>query len=214
MTYAKRLFIAPMSMLAQAAGVASMPFFASLWSQDKRSRIRRPAWPTRWSRVASLGLAGHLGDGGWVAVPLVDLLFTGGRFSAADARACAAYFAVFSVSLFLWSAQAIYSRAFYAAGNTPFAPMVAVGTLVTMRRRYRSTIFSTGPMAQWGWQWRRIVEIAMQTLLIAMLLHRWRMVSLAVAWNMPRWADACWVGLPEAAQSRCWRGDSRGRART
>ena len=64
---------------------------------------------------------------GW---PAIDLVFTGGRFSPDDARLCAAYFAVFSVSLFLWSAQAIYSRAFYAAGNT-FVPMVA-STIVTV----------------------------------------------------------------------------------
>src|ERR1035437_10328749 len=35
MTYAKRLFTAPMAVLAQAAGVASMPFFANLWSSEK-----------------------------------------------------------------------------------------------------------------------------------------------------------------------------------
>ena len=64
---------------------------------------------------------------GW---PAIDLVFTGGRFSAADARVCSLYFAIFSVSMFLWSAQAIYARAFYAAGNT-FAPMVA-STIVTV----------------------------------------------------------------------------------
>jgi putative peptidoglycan lipid II flippase len=36
MTYAKQLFTAPMAMLAQAAGAASMPFFASLWSKQRR----------------------------------------------------------------------------------------------------------------------------------------------------------------------------------
>jgi len=35
MTYAKQLFTAPMAMLAQAAGAASMPFFASLWSKQR-----------------------------------------------------------------------------------------------------------------------------------------------------------------------------------
>ena len=34
MSYAKQLFTAPMAMLAQAAGAASMPFFASLWTRD------------------------------------------------------------------------------------------------------------------------------------------------------------------------------------
>src|SRR5579863_7820465 len=35
MSYAKQLFTAPMAMLAQAAGAASLPFFASLWTQDR-----------------------------------------------------------------------------------------------------------------------------------------------------------------------------------
>ena len=122
MSYAKQLFTAPMAMLAQAAGAASMPFFASLWSQQKRYEFAVGVADSV-SRVASLGL---LAASGMVALgqPMIDLVFTGGRFSHADASLCAAYFAVFSVSMFLWSAQAIYARAFYAAGNT-IAPMVA-----------------------------------------------------------------------------------------
>ncbi len=116
MSYAKQLFTAPMAMLAQAAGAASMPFFASLWSQERRYEFATGVADSV-SRVAALGL---LAASGMVALgrPMIDLFFTGGRFSSADARECAAYFAVFSVSLFLWSAQAIYARAFYAAGNT------------------------------------------------------------------------------------------------
>jgi putative peptidoglycan lipid II flippase len=122
MSYAKQLFTAPMAMLAQAAGAASMPFFASLWSQQRRYEFAIGVADSV-SRVAALGL---LAASGMVvlAAPLVELLFIGGRFSSADARECAAYFAVFSVSLFLWSAQAIYARAFYAAGNM-FVPMAA-----------------------------------------------------------------------------------------
>jgi putative peptidoglycan lipid II flippase len=174
MTYAKRLFIAPMSMLAQAAGVASMPFFASLWSQNKRFEFATGVADSV-SRVASLGLLATSAMAA-LAVPLVDLLFTGGRFSAADARECATYFAVFSISLFLWSAQAIYSRAFYAAGNT-FVPMVA-GTIVTVASLpiYYFFYRTHGAM---GLAMASDIGIAMQTLLIGLLLHRRRMVSLA-----------------------------------
>jgi putative peptidoglycan lipid II flippase len=174
MQYAKRLFIAPMSMLAQAAGVASMPFFASLWSQDKRYEFATGVADSV-SRVASLGL---LATSAMIAmaVPLVDLLFTGGRFRAADSRVCATYFAIFSVSLFLWSAQAIYSRAFYAAGNT-LVPMIA-GTVVTVVSLpiYDVLYKMHGAM---GLAVASDTGIAMQTLLIALLLHKRRMVSLA-----------------------------------
>ena len=174
MTYAKRLFMAPMSMLAQAAGVASMPFFASLWSQNKKYEFATGVADSV-SRVACLGLLATSAMAA-MAVPLVDMLFTGGRFSAADASQCAAYFAVFSVSLFLWSAQAIYSRAFYAAGNT-FVPMVA-GTIVTVVSLpiYYFFYRSHGAM---GLAMASDAGIAMQTLLIALLLHQRRMVSLA-----------------------------------
>ena len=116
MSYAKQLFTAPMAMLAQAAGAASMPFFASLWTQEKRYDFAVNVADSV-SRVAGLSL---LAASGMVALgrPAIDLVFTGGRFTAADSRECAAYFAIFSISMFLWSAQAIYARAFYAAGNT------------------------------------------------------------------------------------------------
>jgi putative peptidoglycan lipid II flippase len=91
MDYAKQLFTAPMAVLAQAAGAASMPFFASLWAQEKRYEFATQVADSV-SRVACLGL---LGASGMVALglPLVDLIFVGGRFSAVDARECAAYFA-------------------------------------------------------------------------------------------------------------------------
>jgi putative peptidoglycan lipid II flippase len=164
MTYAKQLFTAPMAMLAQAAGAASMPFFASLWSKQRRYEFAIGVADSV-SRVASLGL-----------LPLVELIFSGGRFSLHDARECATYFAVFSISLFLWSAQAIYSRAFYAAGET-FIPMVA-GTVVTLVSLpvYYFFFHWQGAM---GLAMASNVGIALQTVVIAVLLHRRHMVSLA-----------------------------------
>ena len=173
-TYAKRLFTAPMAVLAQAAGAASMPFFASLWAQGKRGEFANSVADSV-SRVVCMGF---LAASGMVAlgVPLVSVLFVGGRFSHADAQNCAAYFAVFSISLFLWSAQSIYSRAFYAAGNT-FAPMAA-GTIVTVISLpiYAEFYRWYGAM---GLAFASDIGIAMQTVAIAGLLHRRQMVSLA-----------------------------------
>ncbi len=174
MSYAKQLFTAPMAMLAQAAGAASMPFFASLWTKERHYEFAVQVADSV-SRVAALSL---LAASAMIALgkPMIDLVFVGGRFSAADAGECAAYFAVFSVSMFLWSAQAIYSRAFYAAGNT-FVPMVA-GTVVTVVSLpiYASLYHWHGAM---GLAVASDVGIAMQTVLIAILLHQRHMVSLA-----------------------------------
>ena len=172
--YAKQGFTAPMAMLAQAAGAASMPFFASLWAKENRYEFANTVADSV-SRVACMGL---LAGSAMIALgkPVIDLVFTGGRFSAADANLCAAYFSVFSLSISLWSAQAIYSRAFFAAGNT-FTPMIAstVVTLVSLPV-YWSLFHAFGAM---GLPLASDIGIALQTLTIAFLLHQRRMVSLA-----------------------------------
>jgi putative peptidoglycan lipid II flippase len=111
-----------------------------------------------------------------LAVPTVDLIFRGGSFSRADSHLTALYFAVFTVSLALWASQAIYSRAFFAAGET-FSPMLA-GTIVTavsipiywlLHQRYGVI----------GLAWASNLAILLHTLTLAMLLHRRGMVSLS-----------------------------------
>jgi len=174
MNYAKQLFTAPMAVLAQAAGAASMPFFARLWAQEKRYEFAVEVADSV-SRVAALGL---LAASGMIALApaLVDLILRGGRYTSLDTAQTAAYFAIFSIALFLWSGQAIYARAFYAAGNT-MAPMIA-GTIVTLASLpiyavlYR--LHGTAGLAV-----ASDLGIAMQTLVLAVLLHRRRMVSLA-----------------------------------
>jgi putative peptidoglycan lipid II flippase len=174
MTYAKQLFTAPMAVLAQAAGAASMPFFANLWAQEKRYEFAVEV-ADAVSRVAALGL---LAASGMIALApaLVDLVFRGGKYSSADSTQTAAYFALFSISLFLWSAQAIYARAFYAAGNT-LVPMIA-GTAVTLvSLPIYASLFRLRGVA--GLAIASDIGIALQTLSLAVLLHKRRMVSLA-----------------------------------
>jgi putative peptidoglycan lipid II flippase len=172
--YAKQFFTAPMAVLAQAAGAASMPFFASLWAKEHRDEFAGVVAESV-SRVACLGL---LAASAMISLgkPAIDLVFTGGHFSRGDASQCFAYFAVFSISMSLWSAQAIYSRAFYAAGNT-FVPMAAgtVATLVSLPI-YFGLFHGLGAM---GLAVASDIGIAMQTLAVAGLLHQRRMVSLA-----------------------------------
>jgi putative peptidoglycan lipid II flippase len=151
-----------------------MPFFASLWSKQRHYEFATGVADSV-SRVASLGL---LAASAMIAlaIPLVELLYMGGKFSLNDAQVCAGYFAVFSVSLFLWSAQAIYARAFYAAGNT-FLPMAA-GTVVTLVSLpiYYSLYHGYGAA---GLAVASDLGIALQTISLAVLLHLRRMVSLA-----------------------------------
>jgi putative peptidoglycan lipid II flippase len=128
LTYAKRLFSAPMAVIGQAAGAASLPFFATLMAQGKREKFASTV-NASVSRILAFSLLLSAWMAG-LAYPAVDLIFRGGRFGHGDAETTAVYFAIFSVSLAMWSAQAIYARAFYAAGNT-FTPMV-LSTIVTL----------------------------------------------------------------------------------
>jgi len=174
MTYAKQLFTAPMAVLAQAAGAASMPFFARLWAQEKKYEFAVEV-ANSVSRVTALGL---LAASGMIALApaLVDLVLRGGKYTQADTAQTAAYFALFSIALCLWSAQAIYARAFYAAGNT-IVPMVA-GTVITVISLPIYAAFNHWQGTA-GLAIASDIGIALQTVTLGILLHKRRMVSLA-----------------------------------
>jgi putative peptidoglycan lipid II flippase len=171
---AKQIFSAPMSMLAQAAGVASLPFFAQLWAKGKHYEFAVGVADSV-SRVVALGL---LAASAMIALaqPIAGLIFGGGRFTPEDVRQTALFFSLYTLSLFLWSAQAIYARSFYAAGVT-WLPMLA-STLIML---------AAFPLYGLGYRWYGAgglalasdAGIALQAISLALLLHQRRMVSLA-----------------------------------
>lgn len=169
---AKQIFTAPVS-LGQAAGAASLPFLASLAAQADRGPFAR-AVNTAVSRILafSILLSAFMIA---MALPLVDVLVRGGAFHRSDSGTMAVYFGVFSISLCLWSAQAIYARAFYGAGNT-LTPMVA-STVVTAASIpiYWALFRAMGPA---GLAVASDIGILLQTAALAVLLHRSGMVSL------------------------------------
>jgi putative peptidoglycan lipid II flippase len=173
LNYAKRLFTAPMAIIGQAAGAASLPFFASLFGRKQfasfASAVNRSV-----SRLVAFSL---LGSAAMIALaqPAVDLIFRRGSFNEADAISTASYFAIFAISLALWTAQAIYARAFYAAGET-FVPMLA-GTIITIVSIpvYWQLHQHFGVI---GLAWASNLAILLQTGTLAILAHRRRLVPL------------------------------------
>jgi putative peptidoglycan lipid II flippase len=173
LTYAKRLFTAPMAIVGQAAGAASLPFFAALLGQNRHTDFARSV-NSSVTRILAVSLL----LSAWMAAlahPAVDLVFRGGRFNRADANLTAVFFAIFSVSLALWAAQAIYARAFYAAGNT-LTPMLA-STIITVVSLpiYWSLFHSLGAP---GLALASDLGILLQTGTLAILLHRRKLVTL------------------------------------
>src|SRR5207248_6985538 len=122
LNYAKRLLAVPIAVLGQAIGQATLPFFARLYGEKKMEQFSATVSGAVY-RTAALSLLAS----SWMmacALPVIDLVYRRGHFNFADARETAIFFFWFSLSLALWSAQGLYARAFYAAGDT-LTPMVA-----------------------------------------------------------------------------------------
>ncbi len=173
LNYAKRLFAVPIAVLGQAAGQASLPFYARLFGEKKMeefaSTVGRSV--TRLVTVSFLVSA-------WMAacaLPLVDLVYRRGRFGFSDSQQTAIFFFWFALSLALWSAQALWARAFYAAGDT-LTPMIA-GTLITL---------ASLPVYSWmyahyaatGLAVASDIGILAHTVALALLLERRKLVPL------------------------------------
>jgi len=167
LNYAKRLFAVPMAVLGQAAGQASLPFFARLFGEK---RLREFAGAVNGS-VYRISAASLLSSSLMMvtALPLIDLVYRRGRFQIHDSQATAVYFFWFSLSLAFWAAQALYARAFYAAGNT-LTPMVASSIVTVASLPVYSALYRA--LSTVGLAIASDVGIVANTLVLAWLLHR------------------------------------------
>jgi len=121
------------------------------------------------------------------ALPVIDLVYRRGRFGLADAHETALYFFWFSLSLALWSAQSLYARAFYAAGDT-LTPMIAATLLTLASLPIYSALFHKFSTA--GLAVASDFGILANTVGLAILLHRKKLVP---------FADLRWMELGKAA---------------
>src|SRR5215813_3926160 len=128
LNYAKRLFQVPIAVLGQAVSQASLPFFARLFGEKKLTEFAQTVNASIYRIVGASLLASSLMAVS--ALPVIDLVYRRGHLLFADSQANAIYFFWFSLSLVFWSAQGLYARAFYAAGNT-LTPMIA-STVITL----------------------------------------------------------------------------------
>ncbi len=127
LSYARRIMLVPVGVVAQAAGVASYPFLAGLAASGDTARFDQTvnaAAKNALSLVVPLCV--------WMAaaaVPLMRLLFEQGRFTPADTRASAMLVAVMLGAVAFWTVQQLIGRAFYAREDT-LTPAIT-GTAVT-----------------------------------------------------------------------------------
>lgn len=166
LNYAKRLFAVPIAILGQATGQASLPFFSRLWGEKKLEEFADTVNASVYRiTAASLLLTGWMMA---IAVPLIDLVYRRGHFTSADSESTGLYFFWFSLSLALWSCQALYARAFYASGNT-LTPMVASSLITLASLPMYSLLFRT--LSVTGLAIASDLGITANAVVIALLLH-------------------------------------------
>src|SRR5947207_4958354 len=128
LNYAKKLFKVPIAVLGQAASQASLPFFARLFAEKKFGEFADTVNASIYRIVAAAVLVSSFMTA--AALPMITLVYRRGHLHFSDSGTTALYFFWFSLSLAFWSAQGLYARAFYAAGNT-LTPMIA-STVITL----------------------------------------------------------------------------------
>jgi putative peptidoglycan lipid II flippase len=173
LNYAKRLFAVPIAILGQATGQASLPFFSRLFGEKKFEAFAATVNASVYRvTAASLLITGWMMA---ISVPLIDLVYRRGRFTFADSQSTAIYFFWFSLSLALWSSQALYARAFYASGNT-ITPMIATSLITVASLPLYALLFRTISIT--GLAIASDLGIAANAVAIALLLHIRGMVPL------------------------------------
>ena len=128
LSYARRITMVPVSVVAQAAGMASYPFMADLYVKGDLSRLYRTIKAALQNVMtllipicAWMILAAH---------PTIRLIFQQGRFNVSDTAVTARLLQVLLICVPCWGFQQVLSRAFYAKLDT-LTPAV-LGTIVTV----------------------------------------------------------------------------------
>jgi len=127
LSYAKFLMRVPLGVIGQAVGVASFPFLAQLYAEKKYDELNRTLNTTLKGLLLMIVPVSALTIA--MSRPLVYFVFSHTRLRVPDLNATAAALALFSISMFGWSAQNILARGFYAGRNT-MRPAV-IGTIIT-----------------------------------------------------------------------------------
>jgi putative peptidoglycan lipid II flippase len=172
LNYAKRLFAVPIAVLGQATSQASLPFFARLFGEKRMAEFAETVNGSIYRIVATSLLFTSFMMA--AALPLIDLVYRRGHFLFSDSQQTAVYFFWFSLSLAFWSAQGLYSRAFYAAGNT-LTPMIASSVITLSSLPLYSALYRT--FSSPGLAIASDLGIVANTLALAILLHRRKLVS-------------------------------------
>lgn len=128
LSYARRIMLVPVGVVAQAAGVASFPFLAELFAKKDYTQFHQTL-NEALRGVLTLLIPLSL----WMMIvskPTVTLIFQQGHFNAADTEQTALLLQILLVVVSCWGFQQILGRGFYARQDT-LTPAI-VGTLMAI----------------------------------------------------------------------------------
>lgn len=127
LNYARRIMMVPVGVVAQAAGVASFPFLASLAARGDMAEFRSTLNSTmRNSMIVAVPVAAWLIS---ASGPVLGFIFEGGSFSSVDTAGAAPLLQIMLLAVPFWLLQQVTGRAFYAMQDTVTPALV--GTAVT-----------------------------------------------------------------------------------
>lgn len=128
LTFARRLNMVPVGVIAQAAGVAAFPFLASLAARGANDELvettGRAARKTLF--VAAAATAGLV----VLAKPAVTLIYEYGKFTSEDADLVADLLTIYAFSIPAWGMHQLLVRHFYAKRKM-WTPVI-IGTLFSL----------------------------------------------------------------------------------
>lgn len=128
LSYARRIMMVPVGVVAQAAGVASFPFLAGLFAKNDMERFCETLQRAlKNTLVIVLPITLYMIA---VAKPTLGFIFEGGQFGTLETQLAAPYLQCMLLAVPFWCIQQILGRSFYAMENT-LTPAL-VGTFVTI----------------------------------------------------------------------------------
>lgn len=144
LNYARRIMLVPVSVVAQAASVASYPFLADLFVKRDLPRFYSTV-RSALQNVLTLLIPASL----WMmlaAEPIVRLIFQQGRFGPADTAQTAGLLRILLLCAGCWGYQQVLGRAFYSRLDTITPAIIGTGvTLLSIPVYYALTV-SAGPV--------------------------------------------------------------------
>ncbi len=128
LSYARRIMMVPVGVVAQAAAVASFPFLASLAAKKDEqgfSNALNSALSNSIIIIIPLTCCMIV-----LALPILGLIFEGGRFTSKETEMAGPLLQIMLLAVPFWAIQQIIGRAFYAREDT-LTPTI-IGSVITV----------------------------------------------------------------------------------